>query len=124
MQRNLFTWKKSPRVPWISGRVTKTQPPVTSTNTVEEVMEISHDKSSPMPDKSAFIFHHNFYPKPEVDLKDVDITQGTRQKLLTLQQNHNDIVSKYNSDIGLIHLEQLKIDTDQNLPSVASKPYP
>ena len=46
---------------------------------------MSHDKLPPMPDKSAFMFHHNFYPKPKIDLEDTDITQETRQKLLNLQ---------------------------------------
>ena len=33
---------------------------------IREVSEISQDKLSPMPEKSALIFHHNFYPKPKV----------------------------------------------------------
>ena len=45
-----------------------------SPNTVEEVMEISHDKIPPMPEKSAFMFHHNFYPNLKVELKDTDIS--------------------------------------------------
>ena len=27
-----------------------------------------------MPEKSAFMFHHNFYPKPNIDLKDAVIS--------------------------------------------------
>ena len=37
--------------------------------------------------------------------------KGTRQNLLTLQQNYEDIVSKHSSDIGLTHLEEMTIDT-------------
>ena len=47
-------------------------------------MEILHNILPPMPEKSAFMFHNNFYPQPKVDLEDADITQETRQKLLDL----------------------------------------
>ena len=36
---------------------------------IREVSKISRDKLSPMPEKSAFTFHHNFYPKPKVVLE-------------------------------------------------------
>ena len=52
--------------------------PRTSINTVEEFMEISHDKLPQMPEKSIFMFHHNFYPRPKVDLEDGDIIQETK----------------------------------------------
>ena len=32
---------------------------------VKEVTEISHGKLTPMLEKSAFMFHHNIYPKPK-----------------------------------------------------------
>ena len=70
------------------------------------------------------MFHHNFYPKPKLDLKDADISKETRQKVLILQHNYDDIVSKHSSDIRLTHLEEMKIDTNPNVPPVASKPYP
>ena len=106
-----------------SGKVTETQPFRTSTDTVGEVMEI-HWWITLNTRKVSLQFLHNFYPKPKVDLKDNDISQETRQKLLTLQQNYDDIVSKHSSDIRLTHLEGMKIDTDPNLPPVASKPFP
>ena len=31
-----------------------------------------------MQEKSAFMFHHNFYQKPKADLEDADITQEIR----------------------------------------------
>ena len=65
-----------------------------------------------MPEKVAFMFHHNSYPKPKIDLKDAE---ETRQKLQTLQQDYNDIVSKHTSDIGL---------TPEFAPPIVSKPYP
>ena len=45
------------------------------------------------------MFHHNFYPKPKIDLKDDEISEETRQKLQTLKQNYDDIISKHSSDI-------------------------
>ena len=56
-----------------------------------------------MPEKSAFMFHHNFYPKPKVDLEETDITQEIRQKISDLQQQYDDIISKHSSKIGLTH---------------------
>ena len=66
------------------------------------------------------MFHHNFYPKPTVDLEDADLTQEIRQKLLDLQQKYYDIISKHSSTIGLTHLENMKINIDPNVPSVAN----
>ena len=78
-----------------------------------------------MPEKkSAFMFHHNLYLKPKVHLKDADITQEIRQKLLDLQQKYDDIISKCSSNIRLTYLEEMRIYTDPNLSPVASKPYP
>ena len=63
-----------------------------------------------------FMFHHNFYPKSTIDLKDTEIFEETRHKLQVLQQNYDDIVSKHNSDIRRTHLEDMTIDTDPNFP--------
>ena len=54
-----------------------------------------------MPEKSAFTFHHSFYPNPKVKLKDVVISDETKEKLQVLKQNYHDIVSQYDSNIGL-----------------------
>ena len=62
------------------------QPPTTSFDTVGKMMKISQEKLPPIPEKSAFRFHHNFYQKPKIDLKDTEIPKETRQKLLTLHQ--------------------------------------
>ena len=32
---------------------------------IGEISEVSQDKLPLMPDKSAFMFHHNFYPEPK-----------------------------------------------------------
>ena len=59
-----------------------------------------------------------------MDLDDAEITPKIKQKLTDLQQTYDNIISKHSSNIGLEHLEEMKIDTDPNLPPVASKPYP
>ena len=43
---------------------------------VKEVTEKSFEKLQPMLEKLAFMFHHNFYPRPKIDLKDADILQN------------------------------------------------
>ena len=70
------------------------------------------------------MFHHNVYPKPKIDLKDTEISKETRQKLLTLQQNCDNIIGKHSSDIRLKYFEEMTMDTDLNLTPVVSKPYP
>ena len=77
-----------------------------------------------MSEKSAFTFHHNFYPKPKVVLEGATISDKTQGRLQELEQDYNDIVSQHSSDIGLTHLEEVTIETDPDLPPVASKPYP
>ena len=34
-----------------------------------EVAEVTQEKLPPMPQKSAFTFHHNFYPKPKKKIR-------------------------------------------------------
>ena len=55
------------------GKIMEIQLPTTSFDTVGKVMEISHEELLPMPEKSAFMFHHNFYPWQKIDLKDAEI---------------------------------------------------
>ena len=64
-----------------SGKTIKTQPSETSTGTRGEVIEISHEKLPPIPEKSTFMLHHNSYPKLKVDLEDADISPEMRQNL-------------------------------------------
>ena len=60
-----------------------------------------------MSEKSAFTFHHNFYPKPKVKLEDAKISDKTKDKLQVLKQNYNDIFSQHSTDTGLAHLEEI-----------------
>ena len=89
-----------------------------------EVNEKSHNKLPPMPEKSAFTFHHNFWPKPKIDLEDDKISEETWLKLQILKHDHDDIVSQQSSVIRLTHLEEMTIETDPELPPIMSKPYP
>ena len=77
-----------------------------------------------MTEKSAFTFHHNFYPKPKIKLGDIIILDETKEKWQVLKQNYNDIVSQHNRDIGLTHLEEMVIKTNPNLPPVVTKTCP
>ena len=60
-----------------------------------------------MPEKSAFMFHHNFYQNAKIDFRDAEISEETRQKLQTLQQNYDNIASKHSSDLRLTHYEEM-----------------
>ena len=80
---------------------------------------MSHETLPPIPEKSAFMCHHNFYPKSKIDLKDLEI-----ETLLTKQQNYDDIVSKHSTAIRLTLLEEMTAGADPNLPLVTNKPYP
>ena len=62
-----------------------------------------------MPEKSSFMFHHTFYPKPIKYLEDGGISKHTHQKLQNLKQDYYNIVSKHRIDIGLTHLEEMTI---------------
>ena len=42
---------------------------------VGEVTKFSHERLLPMPEKSAFMFHHTFYPKPRLDLEASKISE-------------------------------------------------
>ena len=55
--------KGPPEQPKMVGKITEIQPLRPPSDTVGEVMEISHDELPPMPEKSAFMFHHNFLSK-------------------------------------------------------------
>ena len=88
-----------------------------------EVSKISQDGLPPMPEKSTFTFHHSFYCNPKIVLEDATISDETQDRLQVLKQDCNDIVSQH-SDIGLTYLEEMTIETDPELPPVASKLYP
>ena len=67
-------------------RINEIPPSIQYFNAIKEVTEKSYEKLPLMPEKSAFMFHYNLFPKPNTDLKDTEISEETRQKLQTLQQ--------------------------------------
>ena len=73
-----------------------------------------------MPEKYAFMFHHNFYQKPMIDFKDAKISEETWHKLDKLKQDYNDIVGQHSSNRGLTHLEEMTTEMDPELPPVVS----
>ena len=36
-------------------------------------------------EKSAFMFHHSFYPKPKIHLEDAKISEGTQHKITNIE---------------------------------------
>ena len=69
-----------------------------------------------MPEKSAFTFDHNFYPKPKVKLEDIIISDETKEKLQVLKQNYNDKASEHSSDTGMTHSEEMVIEINLESP--------
>ena len=51
------------------------------------------------------------------------ISDKIQNRLQLLKQDYNDIVSQHSSDVGLTHLKEMTIETDPELPPVASR-YP
>ena len=49
--------------------MTKIPPSIQFSNVIKEGTEISRGKLPQMPEKSALMFHDNFYPKPQKGLK-------------------------------------------------------
>ena len=92
--------------------MTKIQSTTTSFEIVEEVMEIPHEKYPQCQKNQPLCSIMIFTQRQKIDLKDAEISKETRQKLLTLQHNYDEIVSKYSSDIRLTHLEEMTNDTD------------
>ena len=78
-----------------------------------------------MPEKSAFMFHHDFFPKPKIYLKDAENIKRLG-KTISIITRYDAIVSMHSSDIVPINLEEMTIDTDQNLPLLQANPthYP
>ena len=70
-----------------------------------EVTQISHEKVPPMPEKPTCMFHNSFYPKTKIYLEDTEISKEIQQKLQTLKQDYENIVTQHSSDVGLTHLE-------------------
>ena len=78
---------------------------------------------APIPPKSSFMFHKDFYPKPRMTLLDVELSDESKQQLNDLLEDFSDIMSKNSKDISLTHLEEIVLPTEPGPAPVASKPY-
>ena len=73
--------------------------------------------------KSAFMHPSKFYPKPKIVLKDAPVTEEIQEKFDKLLNEYEDIMSHKSTDIGVMTLEEVPIETDPDSPLIASKPY-
>ena len=76
-----------------------------------------------IPPDYKMIFPCDHIPVRKVLLKDAKISVETQEKLNGLIHALEDIMSSSSNDIGYTKLIDMDIETDPNLPSVASKPY-
>ena len=74
--------------------------------------------------QSALVHPSTFHPKPRLTLEDAYITPQTKQNLNKLLIYFDDIMSHSSTDIGLVTLEEVLIETSSNALPIASKPYP
>ena len=73
-------------------------------------------------ENSAFFHPSKFYPQPKIVLKDAKIKDMTKDKLHEILEEYKDM-SHQSTGTGVTTLEEVPIETDPNLPHVASKPY-
>ena len=75
-------------------------------------------------EQSAFVHPSAYHPKPRLTLEDTCIIPQTKQALDKLLINFDDIMSHSSTDIGLVTLEEVLIETPPDTLPIASKPYP
>ena len=85
---------------------------------------LSENQIRQIAEQSAFVHPSAFHPKPRLMLEDAHITPQTKQALDKLLTDFNDIMSHISTDIGLVALEEVPIETPPDALSIASKPYP
>ena len=69
--------------------------------------------------KSAFMHPSKFYPKPKIVLKDVPVTEEIQEKFDKLLNEYEDIMSNKSTDIGIMTLEEVPVETDPDAPLIA-----
>ena len=74
-------------------------------------------------EQSAFVHPSTFHPKPRLSLEDAIITPQTKQRLDKLLINFDGIMSHSSTNIGLVTLEEVPIETPPDTLPIASKPY-
>ena len=72
-----------------------------------------------IPQNSSFMFHKDFYPKPRITLFDAELSIESKQQLNNILEEFSDIMSKTSKDIGLMHLEEMVLPTEQGAAPVA-----
>ena len=75
-------------------------------------------------EQSAFVHPNAFHPKPRLTLEDAYITSQMKQNLNKLLIDFDDIMSHSSTNIGLVTLEEVPIETPPDALPIASKPYP
>ena len=74
-------------------------------------------------ENTAFVGRHNMYTKPQVKLKDAEVSESIRQSFKQLKEEFKDIISQGPSDIGKTDLAEMTIDTKPDSIPHALHPY-
>ena len=85
---------------------------------------LSENKIRQIAEQSAFVHPSVFHPKPRLTLEDACITPPMKQNLNKLLIDFDDIMSHSSTNIGLVTLEEVLIETPPDALLTASKPYP
>ena len=85
---------------------------------------LSENEIRQIAEQLAFIHPSAFYPKPRLTLEDACITLQMKQKLNKLLIDLDVIMSHSSTNIGLVTLEEVPIETPPDALPIASKPYP
>ena len=85
---------------------------------------LSENEIRQIAEQSAFVHPSAFHPKPRLTLEDACITPQMKQNLNKLLIDFDDIMSHSSTDIGLVTLEEVPIETPPDALPITSKPYP
>ena len=85
---------------------------------------LSENEIGQLVEQSAFVHPSTFHPKLRLTLEDACITSQTKQALDKLLIDSDDIMSHSSTDIGLVTLEEVPIETPSDALPIASNPYP
>ena len=85
---------------------------------------LSENEIRQIAEQSAFVHPSAFHPKPRLPLEDACITPQTKQNLNKLLIDFDDIMLHSSTNIGLVTLEEVLIETPPDVLPIASKPYP
>ena len=74
-------------------------------------------------EKTAFIGRYNMYTKPKVALRDVKLPPDLHKEFENLKEEYKDIFSTGPSDIGIMDLSEMTIDTKEDAVPYTARPY-